>query len=167
MAFSESSISKFKDLTIRDKLNYPFIVAYYMIGAAILIKEALEEDPELNIIKGYVQWLINLIPDQWKDKQFKEELKAAQVKVTEDIRPIICGLPVSLAYCKKHDIPTFRETIKYKPELLNQALINLLNRRGLLSKVKWKEIATGKKFDPNEPPEISEEDLLGEGFNEP
>lgn len=134
----------------------------------IEVLQLMKEDPRkgLNVLTWFVNLLIHNIPDRWKDQQFDKELSEAKVRMIYDIRPTISGYPLSFNYCEKRKIPVYQEVTYDDPWKQNSAIINLFERRGILSRPRFKEIMTGKKFDPTQETEIevSEEDILGDIF---
>lgn len=150
------------ELTIKDRLNFSFILGEYEIRLPALLD--VTKDPSLNELRAFVSWVIHTIPEAWKDEKFKTEMKNSKVKIIEDIRPKISGVSLSEKYCKLRGIKTTRKRTITDPMREHQAIINLLNRRGLLSRVKYQEVTSGKKYDKNKPDEmeIDETEILPE-----
>lgn len=162
MSYSTKRPSRGSELTIRDRINFSYILAEYEIKLGSVLD--VVKDPGLNQFRALVSWLIHTIPDGWKDPKFTEDMDLSKIKVLEDIRPRICGTPLSDRYCESRNIPVTRETIITDPFREHQAIINLWYRRGLLSRVKYREISSGKKFDRTKDQEIfiDETDILPE-----
>lgn len=139
-------IAMFPDaaLTIRDRLNFPFLIAAQIMTfqRAILNLEFSAEE-----IREAVEGLVHLLPNKWKDDIFADELRKARIDLTEDVRPTFCGHPASIEYCKKHNILITRIIRTFDYYEVFQACMNLLDRRGLLSRRIYKEIMTGRKAD--------------------
>lgn len=154
--------SRSSELTIKDRINFSYILAEYEIRLGAILD--LEKDPSMNKFRALVSWLIHTIPDGWKDGKFRDEIESAKITILMDVRPRISGIPLSDRYCKMRDIPVVKESIVTDPFREHQAIINLWYRRGLLSRVKYREVATGKKFDKTKPEEmfIDETDILPE-----
>ena len=130
-------------LTLKDRLNYP-----YFIGHAILTnnKAILSEYSEKQIIEA-TKNLRSLIPESWEDEKFKEDLEKAQIKKKTDIRPFVAGnTRMSEEACKEHGIPCFKEEKSFDYEKLRMACINLFDRRGLTARRIFTERVTGKTF---------------------
>lgn len=153
---------RFQKLTIRDRINYSYVLAEYEIRIAQVLD--LKNDPEMRQFRAFVNWLLHTIPDDWKDRDFYDELGRAQRKALMDVRPQVCGIPLSFEYCERDKIPIYREVVYWDPYKQHQAIINLWNRRGLLSRVRWREISTGKKFEGGGDVDIEEEDILGDSY---
>lgn len=131
-------------LTHRDRLNFPFLIASQILTfqRAILNLEFSAEE-----IREAVEGLVHLIPTKWKDQAFDDDLNKARIELTEDIRPRFCGIPASMEYCRKRHMPTLRIVRTFDYYEVFQACMNLLDRRGLLSRRIYKEIMTGQKAD--------------------
>ena len=71
----------------------------------------------------------------WKDEQFKKDYEEAKTKTTIDNRPIFCGIPASDDFCKLHSIEPTKEAESLDYYKVFQACIDLLNRRGMVSKI--------------------------------
>jgi len=153
---------RFQKLTIRDRLNYSYVLAEYEIRIAQVLD--LQNDPDMSQFRAFVNWLLHTIPDDWKDKEFWEELKRAQRKILMDVRPEICGVPLSFEHCESRGIPIYQEVSYWDPYKQHQAIINLWNRRGLLSRVRWRELSTGRKFEGGGEVDLEEEDILGDHY---
>lgn len=162
MSYRTQRPSRGSELTIRDRINFSYILAEFEIRLGAVLD--LEKNPSLEKFRALVTWLIHTIPNGWKDDKFGEDMNQAKVKILMDVRPRICGLPLSNSYCERKGIPIRRETVLNDPFLQHQAIINLWYRRGLLSRVKYREISSGKKFDKTKKGEvfIDETDILPE-----
>lgn len=150
------------ELTIKDRLNFSFILGEYEIRLPALLD--ITNDPNLNNLRAFVSWVIHTIPDAWKDTKYRTEMNNAKIKIIEDIRPKISGIALSKNYCKLRKIPISRKRTITDPMREHNAVINLFYRRGLLSRVKYREITSGKKYDKNKSKEleIDETDILPE-----
>ena len=162
MSYRTQRPSRGSELTIRDRINFSYILAEYEIRLGAVLD--LDQDPTLNKFRALVTWLIHTIPDGWKDENFRDDMDQAQIKILEDIRPRVCGMPLSNRYCEMKKIPVLKETVLNDPFRQHQAIINLWYRRGLLSRVKYREISSGKKFDKTKKGEvfIDETDIIPE-----
>lgn len=126
------SETEIPNLTIRDKLNAPYLLASQILTVqkAVLNTEFSKEE-----IKEAVMGLLALIPDTWKDKEFEDELEKAKVTIKIDVRPMWCGVRGSLEYCKKAGIEPYKYKTSFDSFKVFHACINLLQRRGLMSEV--------------------------------
>jgi hypothetical protein len=138
------------ELTVKDRLNFPYLLANQILTfQQSLIVEGDTEYRSQEALKG----LVNMIPVAWKDPQFHEELEKAVKKVKIDNRPVVVkGIRMNEETCKKLGVKPYtieKEVDYYK---LFQACMNLLNRRGLLSKLHRIEVLEGVDFDTVEIP---------------
>ena len=132
-------------LTIKDRLNFPYLIARQIITyqQAILTTEHSERE-----IQEAINGLVELVPDSWKGEEWKKETKEAKIKRKIDIRPIVAGnIRMSEEVCKELGIPAFREEEGWDSNKLFHCVINLLDRRGLISrKTKYEDIP-GEPFN--------------------
>jgi len=128
-------------LTIADRVNYPYLLANILLT----IQRVLLEGDE-GKINDAVEAAINVIPDQFEDEQYYEDLKKATMETMVCVRPRFAGFTTSEEFCKKHNIPTVQVETVRDPWLTQKAIYNLLQRRGMLSKKRWLSI----DFDPEE-----------------
>ncbi|MHA1829050.1 MAG: hypothetical protein ACTSX6_10445 [Candidatus Heimdallarchaeaceae archaeon] len=143
-------------LTIKDRINFPYILANQILTfQRSLLKVEASEQEILESIEG----LIHLIPEEWKDDEFRKDLENARIATVKDNRPRWCGFPLDEEICKLRGIEPFTKEERRDPYKLLQAVINLLHRRGMLSKKLWTEVFTGEKVKKEG---ISERDLLGD-----
>ena len=126
--------------TIKDRINHPYILANQILT---IQKAILNLENSTQITQEAVEGLIHTIPDSWKDEDYKKELGEAYKEEDIDIRPQFCGNKATLAFCQKHKIETTkkRKTLQYWQGL--QACVNLLDRRGMVSRKSYTEIMTG------------------------
>jgi len=124
---------------LRDKMNYSDVIQNQLLTfQQALLKSGSDVDSQREVEEA-IKGLIHLIPDSWKDKQFKEDYEKAIETIEEDIRPTWGGIKVDIEICRELGLP-----ISIKIERIDwykafQACINLLDRRGLLSKTQWIE----------------------------
>lgn len=121
-------------LTLKDRLNMPYLLANQILTfqKSLLVTGADAESQReiIEAIKGFV----NMIPDSWKDDTFNKDIADATKKRKTDLRPEWCGLKATEMFCQKHGITSvIEEDIEdwYKQF---QAVMNLLDRRGMLTK---------------------------------
>jgi hypothetical protein len=147
------SSEKLFDLTIRDRINFPFLLAEQVttFQKAILNKDFSRKEVE-EAIKGFK----NLLPTRWEDDDFKKDIKEAVNKVTIDIRPTFAGVSMSERMCKAKKIPMTEDIELMDYFKVLKSCINLLDRRGMLSKREYTEAPTGMPFG---------EEALPEGMN--
>ena len=99
----------------------------------------------LRRLREATQGFVNMIPTAWKDQQFYDDLKAAEILIAVNSRPIFCEVPASDEYCRKHNIQTETYVRSFDYFKVYNAVTNLLNRRNMLLKPVYKEIMTGEK----------------------
>jgi hypothetical protein len=156
-----SKAQRLKNLTIRDRINFSYILGEYELKLSEVLN--LKEDPGLQSFRAFVNWFIHTLPDDWKDNIYYDQMDEARKEVVADIRPSICGHPLDPGYCEKNKIPLYEIQVYYDPFKQQQAVINLLYRLGLLSRVKYREISTGRKFQEGQKDiDLTEEDVLGD-----
>ena len=63
----------------------------------------------------------------------------------EDLRPVFCDVVADREYCEQNGIPTHRMIKTFDYFKVFNAVINLLNRKHMLTKPQYKEIMTGKR----------------------
>lgn len=130
-AFPESRLS------IKDKipLNQLLFYTFLSVNKAILnIKYSEGEITEI------IRAEIAMIPDEDRDPQFMEELRAAKYEILVDVRPVFCTTKASLKYCKRKGIPSFVREWRPDNFKLHHAVFNLLQRRHMLSKTQQKQM---------------------------
>jgi len=84
-----------------------------------------------------------MIPKEWHDDEFQKERETAKVTKLVDQRPGFCGKPASLEWCKARGIEPYKKETTFNFYALFHATINLLQRRGLLSRKNYLEIMEG------------------------
>jgi len=130
-------------LTLKDRINYAYILSKQLltIQSAILAREEGE-------IKESIDGLVSIIPTAYKDPLFFKDLKKTKTQTL--VYDYWCGIKLE-------------ETAKEKPSenyySKLQACTDLLQRRGMLSRTRWREIATGKEWNPET---LKEADILGD-----
>ena len=132
-------------LTIKDKLNYAYLIAtqFLTIQKAILNLEYSDRE-----IKEAVNGLVEMIPDSWKDEGWEADLKKAEIKVTIDNRPNFCGVkPEPQIYKDTYGKEPFTTKIEYDPNKLFHGCVNLFDRRGLITRRAKIEKHLGERFD--------------------
>lgn len=132
-------------LTLKDRLNFPYILANQILTfqKAILALDYSDREIEESI-KGF----IHLIPEAWKDDQFNKDLKEANSKRQVDKRPLVrAGVHMDEATCKELGIPAIVEEDKIDYYKVFQACMNLLNRKGLISKVIMTDKILGDRYE--------------------
>jgi hypothetical protein len=130
-------------LQIRERLPYNYLMSQMVLTfqkAILNIEYSSEELREAS--EGFV----NMIPTSWRDEEFLQDLKFAEILIVQDNRPEFCGTLATEEFCLKNNIPLTRETKSFDYFKVFNAVINLLNRRGMLLKSQFKEIATGKLY---------------------
>ena len=117
-------------LTIRDRINYPYILANQIltIQRVLLNEEAAKE------VIDSVEALVHQIPDMYKDDSFREEIEKAVLKIVKDVRPKFGGVTIDEESCVEMGIPTTEEVLEKDPWAILQAVFNLLQRRSMLTR---------------------------------
>jgi hypothetical protein len=136
-------------LTMRDRLPYHFLLSQMILTfqkAVLNIQYSAEE------LREAVEAFVNHIPSLWRDKDFEKDLQAAETLIYEDLRPIFCEVPADRKYCEANGIPTERLVKTFNYFKVFNAVINLLNRKHMLTKPQYKEIFTGKRALPSMEP---------------
>lgn len=131
-------------LNIKDKVNYPYLLASQILTYQ---KATLNLDFSDREIKEAIEGFVQMIPDSWKDEDWDKALKKSEIKESIDVRPEFCGVKPSLEYCKENGITAFIEKKTFDSMKLFHACINLLDRRGLISKVSRVEKVLGDEWD--------------------
>lgn len=131
-------------LTIKDKMNYAYLIAsqFLTIQKAILNKEFSERE-----IKEAVQGLVEMIPDSWKDDSWEKDVKKAEKEIIIDHREYWCNVLQSVkSYVDFYGKSPFETVIEYDPSKLFHACVNLLDRRGMITRRSKTEKHLGEKF---------------------
>ena len=136
-------------LTIRDRINYPYILGNQLITIQKAILSGQYGEAE---IAQSVEALVHIIPDEMTDDRFKEEVEEAIIETEIDVRPTFCGVRLSVAICKEQGYPISYKSQDYDYMRLLHACVNLLYRRGMITKRVFTEIMTyerahGKNLD--------------------
>lgn len=132
-------------LTLKDRLNFPYILANQILTfqKAILALDYSDREIEESI-KGF----IHLIPEAWKDDQFRKDLEDAKSMRQVDKRPMVrAGVRLDEATCKVLGIPAIVEEEAVDYYRVFQACIDLLCRRDMLGKIHRVEVLEGVDFD--------------------
>ena len=132
-SLSSEYVAEEAQLSIKDRLNFPYILANQILTfqKSILAQDFSEREIEESI-KGFV----HLVPDNWKDKQFHKALKDATIIKKLDKRPQITGtVKMDVKVCEELGIKAFEEKTVFDYYKMFQACINLLQRRRMLSKI--------------------------------
>ena len=98
-------------LTIRDRINYPYILANQIltIQRVLLNEEAAKE------VIDSVEALVHQIPDMYKDDSFREEIEKAVLKIVKDVRPKFGGVTIDDESCAEMGLPTTEEVLEKDP----------------------------------------------------
>lgn len=117
-------------LTIRDRINYPYLLANQIITIQRVL---LNEEAAKEVIDS-VEALVHQIPDLYKDEAFEKEVEAAILQIKKDIRPKFGGKTLDDKTCEELGIPKTEEVTEKDPWAMLQAVINLLQRRSMLTR---------------------------------
>lgn len=128
-------------LTLRDRLNYPYLIARQI---ETFQQAILNLDLSPDEISEAIEGLIHMIPTSWRDKQFNEALEEAVIDTEVDVRPSFCGVKLDVKACIELG---YAVTVKSQDSdyyKLFLACVDLLDRRGMLSKRRFTERMIGK-----------------------
>lgn len=143
-------------------MNHAFLLA---TGVMMFQKTTTTQESSDALVRETVMALFDLIPDVWEDPDFKEDITRGRTEQIQDVRPNFCGETASIQWCQSHGAPAYQKIVVYNHHLLMKACINLLERRGLLSRKVFKEIFTGKRFKKPETQDMAT--ILDEILKEP
>ncbi len=147
MSFAQRPPDEFTEgasnLTVRDRMNHAFLLAN---GVLTFQKTTTTQESSEALVRETVMALFDLIPDVWEDQEFKDDIARGRTEQVQDVRPNFCGETASIQWCQSHGVPAYQKIVVYNHHLLMKACINLLERRGFLSRKVFKEIFTGKRF---------------------
>lgn len=132
-------------LTLKDRLNFPYILANQILTfqKALLAQEFSERE-----IRETIEGFIHLIPDDWKDDTFNKALKKSKETRKNDVRPIVTGtVRMSAKACEEMGIPAFVDEEVSNYYAIFQECMNLLSRKKLLSKILRVEQLESIDFD--------------------
>ncbi|MEM3549937.1 MAG: hypothetical protein QXQ94_07035 [Candidatus Bathyarchaeia archaeon] len=128
------------NLTIKDKINYPYILANALLKFQEAIIKAEGELSEQEVREAAL-CLFNMIPKTWYDEKFIKDVKKATFKVKVDVRKEWCGVKVGQ--------PKYEKVEEINPYRLVNACVNLLERRELISKKERIEKVEGVYIEPD------------------
>lgn len=153
------SQKEFEQLTLKDRLNVPYLLAKQVLTfqAALLALEYSDKE-----IRESIKGFVHMIPSSWKDEQFRKDMKEAEITVKVDIRPESCGIKASEEFCKLHGIEQYKEELSRDYYKVFQACIDLLNRRGMMGKINRVEELEGIDFDAVSDDEVCESEIQSE-----
>jgi len=128
-------------LTLKDRLNFPYLLANQILTfqRALLALEFSERE-----IRETIEGFVHMIPETWKDDGFKKDTQDAKITRKIDIRPKFCGQSATIEVCEQLGFPIFKEVKTFDYYDLFQAVINLLERRGLMSRRSFTEKMLGR-----------------------
>ena len=141
------SEKEFPTLTIKGKVDFPYLLARQIITyqQAILNTEHSERE-----IQEAIAGLVEMVPNSWKDSEWEKEIKEAEVEEQVDVAPIVAGnIRMNEATCKELGIPKWKIVKTNDSNKLFHSCIDLLDRRGMLSRVTKIEKMLGKRFEPD------------------
>jgi len=123
-------------LTLKDRLNFPYLLANQILTfqKAILNLEFSERE-----IREAIEGFVNLIPETWKDEKWIKEIEEAKTEEEVDMRKEWCGRKIGEPKIEK------RESFNYYK--MFQACINLLDRKKMLSRTVLIEELESIDFD--------------------
>lgn len=130
-------------LALRDRMNHAFLLA---MGILLFQKTTTNTQNLEGAVRETVMALFDIIPEIWHDEDFIKDVQAARSEQIVDCRPEFCGVKASVEWCEANGVAPFQKTAVYNSHLLMKGCVNLLERRGLMSRKIFKEIFTGKRF---------------------
>jgi hypothetical protein len=124
------------ELTLKDKLNWTYILANAVLNFHNSVIKVEGEQSEQEVREAAL-CLYYSIPESWKtaDALFAEELKKAITIRKVDVRNTYCGHKVGQ--------PRYEDEEYIEPYKLFHACVNVMDRKGLLSKTRMTEIIDG------------------------
>lgn len=138
-------------LTIRDRMNFPYLLANQILTIQkAMLNSSDNSEISRREIEEAMQGFVQLIPEVWRDEEFYKEYESAKVIVTHDKRPIVAGkIRLAESVCKELGIEPYEQEETYDPYKLFHICINLLERRGMVSRQTYTEKIPSKKRSPN------------------
>lgn len=131
-------------LTVKDRLNFPYLLANQILTFQ---RSILNLEFSAREIRESIEGFVHLIPVEWKDEEFNTDIENALIKQAIDIRPEFCGSTATLEFCKENGIEPYKYKETFDYYMMFQACINLLNRRGMLSKINPVQELEGFSFE--------------------
>jgi len=124
-----------------DRINFSYVLANQILTHQ---KAMLESEKTAQIV---IESFVSMIPDSWKDKKFRDEIKKAFVTIKVDNRPLCCGdIHMNEETCEKMGIEPWVDKKQLDYFAMQQACLNLLERRHLLLRKSFTERMTGRQF---------------------
>ncbi|MCK4385640.1 MAG: hypothetical protein KAW52_05185 [candidate division Zixibacteria bacterium] len=127
-------------ITIRDRIPTNILLLYTFLNINKTIKDIKYSSAEIG---ESILALVAMIPDELRDKQFVDEIQAANKEILVDVRPKFCEVKASADYCRRKGIPDFIKVSQLNYFEMYHAVFNLLMRKHMLFKAQQKEIMTG------------------------
>jgi len=145
----ESTFERYREIlektTISEKIDYKTL----LINALRTVETSILSGDKY-IIESSIWTLYNLIPENWHDNDFKEDIEKCYITVKVDIRPCFCGVPASPEVCEELGIPSFKEKESIEHFNMLNACVNLMERLGVLMRRTPKAWIRGKSgVEPN------------------
>jgi hypothetical protein len=130
-----------QNLTVGDRLNFPYILAseWMKLNQAMVKEEGQQSDQERT---EAVLSFESSIPNMFKDEEYRMERAKAVTEILLDERKLWCG--------RRIGSPKFKEEERINPFILKQALVNLLQRNGYLSRIIYTEKIIPEPIDYEE-----------------
>lgn len=152
-------VSDEAQLSIKDRLNFPYILANQILTFQ---KSILAEEHSEREIEESIKSFVTLLPDDLKDAQFHTDLKAATKTRKVDKRPQVSGsVKMSEETCKELGIPAFVEEEAVDYYAVFQACMNLLSRKKYLHRTRHVEKLEGIDFGQVEADALQQGDIPG------
>ena len=141
------SEKEFPTLTIKGKIDFPYLLARQIITyqQAILNTEHSQRE-----IQEAINGLVEMLPASWKDAEWEKEIKEAEVEEKVDVAPLVAGsIRMNEETCLSLGIPKWKIVKTNDSNKLFHSCIDLLDRRGMLSRVTKIEKMLGERFEPD------------------
>jgi len=137
------------NLTVRERIDYPFLLANQILNIQRVIIKDYYDPAE---IVDAVETLIAMIPATWRltDEDFQDDIKNARVTYPVDIRPSFGGITATHEICEKMGWAVSKEESELNHFKAFNAVINLLDRKRMLTRRNWIEKVTGEPAEKDE-----------------
>lgn len=134
-------------LEVKDRINFAQLME---ISLKSLETAYGEDDFKFSKVQKITRGFHHRIPVFWMDVEYLDDVENCLMTVNVDIRPTCCGIPLDRETCKAENIPMFKTQEYVDYERLQQAIINLLDRRAMLVRKEKIEWSTGKNLKGEE-----------------
>lgn len=133
-------------LTIRDRMDWAYLLQVAVHTLFNNLRNIDIEPMQLEITIGYLE---GLIPDALVDGEYITEIKKLTKEEVVDLRPKFGGVPMREDKCIELGIKPYEKTSKINPTEKFHALMNLLQRIGVVAQ-KDRVEKFGQAWNPDE-----------------